>query len=586
MTVGKLEAMQRKHSGMWRSVGCRRAKPTRTLAAGWLAAISLMLGCLPAMAATFTVTRTDDPAPVACTAFRCSLREAVMAANASPGTDRIALAASTYDLTRIDTTPDTAEALTGPLRISESVEFIGAGATRTTVRWKTNLHFRNPLFEIETGTQSIAAGFRALRMTGGRGAVGGCVRTHGITYFHTLTLTDTVIESCAADAGGALYLQNTHLNLTRSILRNNSASAYGGAVSFLGASNVQSTGSELSSNSSAFGGAIRIWGNGYIGWYSHVVWVDDGSLRIANNSSGGDGGAIALNDTASLTLLNTSSATPRDLIEFDGNSAVGRGGAVWLGTGLTGTATNAIEGAYFVRNVAGANGGALAHQVPVRVVDSGFRDNRSNTGSGGAIAVVDNGKLDLERVSVHVNSAPQQSGGGIHAVCGTINAVNVSLSRNYAADGRGQGIETSGNATLRHVSIGGNFDASNIMDWPGLIKRYSTACGARTVRYANSLFSDSCTATLANELVSDGGNLFTNEVQGCPGIASDQRPSADVDLFLSAFDGPFVVIGWYASTPYTPQRNAGLAAYCPTLDARSFPRNDGACDIGAFEQQP
>ena len=56
---------------------------------------------------TFTVNRNDDPAPVspianACNgvANDCSLREAILKANATAGTDTISLPAGTYTLTR------------------------------------------------------------------------------------------------------------------------------------------------------------------------------------------------------------------------------------------------------------------------------------------------------------------------------------------------------------------------------------------------------------------------------------------------------------------------------------------------------
>src|SRR5512143_2212057 len=52
----------------------------------------------PARAATFTVTKTADTNDGVCDAD-CSLREAISAANASPGADTISLPAGTYLLT-------------------------------------------------------------------------------------------------------------------------------------------------------------------------------------------------------------------------------------------------------------------------------------------------------------------------------------------------------------------------------------------------------------------------------------------------------------------------------------------------------
>ena len=65
-------------------------------------AIATCLGAgMPAFGATFTVTRTDDTSDGSCDAD-CSLREAVIAANAAPGADTVLLPAGSYDLTITD----------------------------------------------------------------------------------------------------------------------------------------------------------------------------------------------------------------------------------------------------------------------------------------------------------------------------------------------------------------------------------------------------------------------------------------------------------------------------------------------------
>jgi len=66
-----------------------------------LLTVCMMLGALllptasPAYASSLTVTRFDDPVPPApCSVGNCSLRAAVLAANATPGADTIVLASS------------------------------------------------------------------------------------------------------------------------------------------------------------------------------------------------------------------------------------------------------------------------------------------------------------------------------------------------------------------------------------------------------------------------------------------------------------------------------------------------------------
>jgi len=60
-------------------------------------AAALTLGlAAPSAAATSAVAKTDDTADGACDAD-CSLREAVIAANAAPGADEIVVPAGVYD---------------------------------------------------------------------------------------------------------------------------------------------------------------------------------------------------------------------------------------------------------------------------------------------------------------------------------------------------------------------------------------------------------------------------------------------------------------------------------------------------------
>src|SRR5688500_6113023 len=65
---------------------------------GLLVALGL-LSTAPASAADFTVTRVDDPVPNGCAAGDCSLREAVIDANAAAGADTVILrSGATYRL--------------------------------------------------------------------------------------------------------------------------------------------------------------------------------------------------------------------------------------------------------------------------------------------------------------------------------------------------------------------------------------------------------------------------------------------------------------------------------------------------------
>ena len=90
-----------------------------------VAGFSLSSIAASARAATFVVTKTADTNDGTCDSD-CSLREAIVAANANAGVDVITLPAGTYTLTIAGANEDAAA--TGDLDLTESVTINGAGA--------------------------------------------------------------------------------------------------------------------------------------------------------------------------------------------------------------------------------------------------------------------------------------------------------------------------------------------------------------------------------------------------------------------------------------------------------------------------
>jgi hypothetical protein len=84
-----------------------------------LLALALGFVVLDAHAATFQVTRADDPAPNGCLPGDCSLREAVDATATTPEADTIVLASGQYQVTR------------GEIGIDRELTIEGAGSTST-----------------------------------------------------------------------------------------------------------------------------------------------------------------------------------------------------------------------------------------------------------------------------------------------------------------------------------------------------------------------------------------------------------------------------------------------------------------------
>lgn len=77
-------------------------------------------------AATFQVTRLDDPVPDACLPTDCSLREAVLAANAQPGRDIVRLGPGIHRLEQPGIDEDAG--LTGDIDITDDLDLLGEGS--------------------------------------------------------------------------------------------------------------------------------------------------------------------------------------------------------------------------------------------------------------------------------------------------------------------------------------------------------------------------------------------------------------------------------------------------------------------------
>jgi len=98
-------------------------------------------GLLPtlASASTYLVTRTDDPAPGACSAGDCTLREAVLAANANSGVDSIQLPAGTLTFT------------SGEILVGDDLSIEGTGIATTTL-----FNSLPTLFHVEGATLDLS----------------------------------------------------------------------------------------------------------------------------------------------------------------------------------------------------------------------------------------------------------------------------------------------------------------------------------------------------------------------------------------------------------------------------------------------
>jgi hypothetical protein len=158
-----------------------------------------------AHAAVFTVTTTADGGPG-------SLREAITAANAAPGADRVELPAGTYTLT--GAADDDANA-SGDLDVNDSLELAGAGARST--------HIVGPGADRVLHLRSNSGTYLVERVTirGGRGVEQGAgALTRGTATFRDAAVSGNETGGATINQGGGIY-GNGRLVLERVLVRGN-----------------------------------------------------------------------------------------------------------------------------------------------------------------------------------------------------------------------------------------------------------------------------------------------------------------------------------------------------------------------------
>jgi large repetitive protein len=352
---------------------------------------------------TFTVNRTDDPTPAspisnACNgvANDCSLREAVLKANATSGTDTIMVPAGTYTLTIAKMSGDYTGNF-GALYINDSVNIVGAGQNTTIIQAGTtayNAGVPNGVDMVMAVNQDITsftnatASISNLTLQNGhnRGTVaatdgdgGGMEFDTGGTGNNNLTLTNVTIQNCDTTDGngGGLASFNTKngtglVTITNSIIQGNSAKQVTGGVTGTGGGIWVADPSRMSLSN------------------SHVL----NNLATAHGtSSAGSGGGIT-------TTSNTSNSRQTVIhgSTISGNLAAGLGG------GINATTNLLIDQGSIISN----NSGGTADITNLKD-GGGIFMNPSKVGCPGACTDT----VILAKVSITGNSAPNGRGGGI-----------------------------------------------------------------------------------------------------------------------------------------------------------------------------
>jgi CSLREA domain-containing protein len=497
----------------------------------WVTAFaSVLLMGAPAAAASFTVTRFDDPPPDGCAPADCSLREAIIAANTAAGST-VTLPAGTYTLTRGGNDNASANAAIGDLDIFVGTTLTGAGASNTIVQAGLasggGIH---RVFDIHS-----AGEVRISRMTIRNGrdveaGSGGCIRNGGVA-----TISSVIVSDCYSPASGGGIASYHTLTLVGSTIRSNL---------------VHSTTSAPAVAGGVAGGPGTALGTG-----SLVTII---SSVITNNTASSSGPAPAalgggFGNTATMQLLDSL---------VSGNSAIQAGGGISTGTMTIRRST--IHGNTARRDVGGVdNDGTMTIEESTFSNNAaGFNcigDDCANAYAGGVLNTAD-GTMYVNNTTISGNSC-LVSGGGILNAAGTLTVSSATIVGNTCR--LGAGLTASDTTYLKNSIVAGNTATdSDGGDMSGLI-----------------------TSQGYNLLGTSTGSLVTGNTTGnISGVDPGVGP-------LQNNGGPTAT---RALSPHSVAFNRGNPDGCTNhlgtplaTDQRGYRRiSQGRCDIGAFELHP
>ena len=400
---------------------------TSALLAGCLAVAMLAMASV-ASGKTYRPTRTDDPAPNGCKPKDCSLREAVIAANASGMPATILLRpGKRYELTRPGLGEDAA--VTGDLDLTsqlavETKGFVGRNKNKRHrgARAVIDANDIDRIFDVHgpgLRLDGIVARDGHARVSAGDDGDGGAIRG-GFVKLHNSRLVSNV----AAGNGGAFAttLSTTSTfngGMGMALLKGNSAAGDGGAVYMSGSPGrfleIFSGVRAVHNSAGGSGGAFFGTGLGI-----------DGST-VADNQAGADGGGIAFSGTGSNFVTGST---------VSGNRAASSGGGIHT-------------------TIAPASG-ALAGVVGFGMRDSTVANNRAGGNGGGVGAAGGSSTTELDADTVARNLAgPGHVGGGLYQGSGdAIRVQNTIVALNLVGAG-GTGLDCFG-ASSSFDSLGHN----------------------------------------------------------------------------------------------------------------------------------
>ena len=260
-----------------------------------------------ALALSLTVdTTSDNPALQACTAaaFDCSLRGAILRANAVAGPHTITLPAGEYDLTGVSPGGyNTDGAAAGNLVIAQNITINGVTPDLTTITYSnaTALDHRDRIFHVLPAGNLTVSNLSV--RGGGHGTASGSDRGGGVWAQGPLTMDRVSVRLNSQAFGGGVYVENT-TDIHASTININSAVSGGGVfIGGFGVYTAKILNTTISSNTASnLGGGIE-----FDGLSPNIVATLNNETVAFNQAGNGGtgGGGLYIGTLGSLVMRNT-----------------------------------------------------------------------------------------------------------------------------------------------------------------------------------------------------------------------------------------------------------------------------------------
>ncbi len=586
---------------------------------GLLTAAVFVLALAPVAHAgtTFTVMTTADDAignAANCTgaaaASACGLRDAVAAADASPGAT-VQLGAQTYDLSH------------GQLNLTAAMTLAGQGSSATEIDQQGG---SGRVLAIDPATADSSVTVSGVEITGGdvtgtagTAAQGGGVLVDPSVSGVTVALTDDLLTqnyaygataatpgtSGGAAEGGGIAVESTgapSLTLTNTTVSIDSVRA-GDADS--SSSATPGAGGEADGGGVEFAsaGTLTVTGGAISGNYA--TGGQGGPTTNVSGHEGGDGGNAHGAGLEALGALALSGTAVEDDVARGGTG--GSAAGTQAEDGFGGTASGGGILAEAATTIANAE--ITGDQIQIGRPGSGGFLGGGTQGEGGGVELANLNGPDSSDATISASTIAEDAadyetagdgvGGGIADAAARFTLENSTIEGNSAqgevsgfVEGAGGGVDIEGTATLASDTIAAN----------------------QTLGYGGNLYAQSATVTVTDTIVADGTGM--SGVENCdsssasigdlPGHGNNLESDATGECgFTAASDlhtepqlGSLALSGGTTETMMpagtSPAIEAGGACIDPAtsvrlaVDERGAPRptGTGACDIGAVQTQP